>query len=79
VNLTGTPWLGTAGAGDVLAGLCGALAASTGADLVRVGAVAAWLHGSAAVRASAGGPISASDVARAVPGVLARALGAGTG
>jgi hydroxyethylthiazole kinase-like uncharacterized protein yjeF len=77
VNLTGTPWLGTAGAGDVLAGLCGALAASTEADLVRVGAVAAWLHGSAAVVASAGGPITAADLAGAVPGVIARALGDG--
>jgi hydroxyethylthiazole kinase-like uncharacterized protein yjeF len=75
VNLTSTAWLGTAGAGDVLAGLCGALAASTGADLVTVGAVAAWLHGRAAQAASAGGPIGAADVARAVPGVVARVLG----
>jgi hypothetical protein len=44
-----------------------------------VGAVAAWLHGSAAVDASGGGPITASDVARAVPGVVARALGGAPG
>jgi hydroxyethylthiazole kinase-like uncharacterized protein yjeF len=73
VNTAATPWLGTAGAGDVLAGLCGALAASSGADLVLVGAVAAWLHGSAA--ALAGGPLVAGDVAAALPDVLRRFLG----
>jgi len=75
VNTAGTPWLGTAGAGDVLAGLCGALAASSGAELARVGAVAAWLHAAAAVEASGGGPIVAGDVAAALPRVLARVLG----
>jgi NAD(P)H-hydrate repair Nnr-like enzyme with NAD(P)H-hydrate dehydratase domain len=73
VNTTGTDWLATAGAGDVLAGLCGALAANSGGDLVQVGAVATWLHGSAAVRA--GGPLTAGAVAAALPGVIAGALG----
>jgi hydroxyethylthiazole kinase-like uncharacterized protein yjeF len=73
VNTTGTDWLATAGAGDVLAGLCGALAANSGGDLVQVGAVATWLHGSAAVRA--GGPLTAGAVAAALPGVIAAALG----
>jgi hydroxyethylthiazole kinase-like uncharacterized protein yjeF len=73
VNTAGTSWLGTAGAGDVLAGLCGALAASSGADLTLVGAVAAWVHGQAA--ALAGGPLVAGDVAAVVPDVLRRCLG----
>jgi len=73
VNTTGAPWLGTAGAGDVLAGLCGALLAATAdseMDLVQVGAVAAWLHGAAATLAGAGGPVVAGDVAAALPRVL---------
>jgi hydroxyethylthiazole kinase-like uncharacterized protein yjeF len=73
VNTTGTDWLATAGAGDVLAGLCGALAANSGGELAEVGAVAAWLHGAAAVHAA--GPVTAGAVAAALPGVIARALG----
>nr|CAA9356777.1 MAG: NAD(P)H-hydrate epimerase / ADP-dependent (S)-NAD(P)H-hydrate dehydratase [uncultured Nocardioidaceae bacterium] len=73
VNTTGTDWLATAGAGDVLAGLCGALAANSGGDLAEVGAVATWLHGSAAVRAA--GPLTAGAVAAALPAVIATALG----
>jgi hydroxyethylthiazole kinase-like uncharacterized protein yjeF len=76
VNLTGNPWLATAGAGDVLAGLIGALLAAGAMpyDAARVGA---WLHGSAATWASQGGPIVAADVAAAVPQVV-RHLLAGT-
>ena len=44
VNGTGTPWLATAGTGDVLAGIAGALLA-TGLPAVEAGAVAAHLHG----------------------------------
>ena len=77
VNTTGTPWLATAGAGDVLAGLCGALLAS-GLDPIDAGSVAAWLHGSAATLASGGGPITAPQVACALPEVVARTL-RGTG
>jgi hydroxyethylthiazole kinase-like uncharacterized protein yjeF len=73
VNTTGTPWLATAGAGDVLAGLCGALTAgwvAPAGDMADVGATAAWLHGSAATLASGGGPIVAGDVAAALPAVI---------
>jgi hydroxyethylthiazole kinase-like uncharacterized protein yjeF len=73
VNTTGTPWLATAGAGDVLAGLCGALLAS-GLDPLDAGSVAAWLHGSAATLASGGGPVTAPQVAAALPEVVARTL-----
>lgn len=70
VNLSGTPWLATAGAGDVLAGLAGSLLAA-GADPRTAGSVAAFVHGAAAVAANPGGPVTAGRVADAVPGVLA--------
>ncbi|WP_432501721.1 NAD(P)H-hydrate epimerase [Kineococcus arenarius] len=70
-------WLATAGAGDVLAGVLGAALASRADDLARdpalaaeVAADAAVLHGWAAELASAGGPLSALDVAEAVPAAL---------
>jgi hydroxyethylthiazole kinase-like uncharacterized protein yjeF len=70
VNLSGTPWLGTAGSGDVLAGFAGSLLAG-GLDARDAGSVAAFLHGAAAVRANPDGPVTASDVARALPEVVA--------
>ncbi len=73
VTTTGTPWLAVAGAGDVLGGLCGALLAA-GLTPYDAGAVGSWLHGAAATLASAGGPISAPDVAAAVPRVIASLL-----
>jgi ADP-dependent NAD(P)H-hydrate dehydratase / NAD(P)H-hydrate epimerase len=68
-----TPWLATAGAGDVLAGIAGALLAA-GLSPFDAGAVAASVHGRAARRASAGGPIVSADVASAVPAVVADLL-----
>jgi ADP-dependent NAD(P)H-hydrate dehydratase / NAD(P)H-hydrate epimerase len=73
VNTTGTPWLATAGTGDVLAGLCGALLAA-GLDPLDAGSVGAWLHGSAATLASADGPVTAPSVAAALPAAVRRAL-----
>ena len=67
-----TPWLATAGAGDALAGILGALV-STHADAPRlapVAAAAAWIHGEAARRASAGGPFTILDLCAAIPGVV---------
>jgi hydroxyethylthiazole kinase-like uncharacterized protein yjeF len=73
VNPTGTPALGTAGSGDVLAGLCGALLAG-GLDPFDAGSLGAWLHGLAGRLASAdGAPIAASDVVAALPAAF-RAL-----
>lgn len=66
VNTSGVPWLATAGAGDVLAGLCGALVAA-GLDPFDAASAGAWLHGAAAARAGGGGPVTAPEVARALP------------
>ncbi|WP_137993914.1 NAD(P)H-hydrate dehydratase [Streptomyces vilmorinianum] len=66
VNPTGTSWLATAGSGDVLSGLAGSLLAS-GLRALDAGSVAAYLHGLAARRSSAGAPIAAGDVAAALP------------
>jgi ADP-dependent NAD(P)H-hydrate dehydratase / NAD(P)H-hydrate epimerase len=71
VNTTGTPWLATAGTGDVLAGLAGALLAQ-GLLPPQAAIAAAYLHGLAARIAARGdsdgeAPIGASDVARALP------------
>lgn len=64
VNPTGTPWLATAGSGDVLAGLVGALLAAGLADLDAASA-GAYLHGLAARLAQP--PLTASEVADALP------------
>lgn len=87
---SGTPWLATAGTGDVLAGAIGAVVAgapagSPGAlssdDLGPFAATGVWLHGRAAALAAAdlgpaGGPITARDVAAALPRAVAEALSA---
>jgi hydroxyethylthiazole kinase-like uncharacterized protein yjeF len=73
VTTVGPPWLATAGAGDVLAGLVGALLA-TGLDPFDAASLGSWLHGAAAALASGGGPLAAGDVARALPKVCARLL-----
>jgi hydroxyethylthiazole kinase-like uncharacterized protein yjeF len=67
VNLTGTPWLGTAGSGDVLAGIAGSLLAS-GLEPHDAGSIAAYLHGRAAEALR--GPVTASDIADTLPLVL---------
>ena len=69
VTTTGLPWLATAGAGDVLAGLIGALLAA-GLEPWDAAAVGSWVHGAAGTEASGGGPIVAGDVAHALGDVL---------
>jgi hydroxyethylthiazole kinase-like uncharacterized protein yjeF len=66
VTTVGPPWLATAGAGDVLAGLCGALLAA-GLDPFDAGSAGSWLHGAAAGLAGRGGPLTAPAVAAALP------------
>ncbi|QIG38254.1 NAD(P)H-hydrate dehydratase [Microbacterium sp. 4R-513] len=85
----GTPWLATAGTGDVLGGVVGALVAGAADDgsldaerLARLAASGAWLHGHAANLAAAaagkgGGPITALDVADALPRAVAEVLAGG--
>ena len=73
VTTTGVPWLATAGAGDVLAGLIGALVAA-GLTPYDAASVGSWLHGAAATEASAGGPLTASRVAAGIPRVVRETL-----
>lgn len=69
VTSTGTPWLATAGAGDVLGGLIGSLLAA-GLDPFNAASVGSWLHGAAAQIASAGGPMTALAVAKSIPAAI---------
>lgn len=64
VNLSGNPWLATAGAGDVLAGFIGSLLAS-GMDTHEAASVGAYLHGFAADLVV--GPLRASHIAEMLP------------
>lgn len=67
VNPTGTPWLATAGSGDVLSGLAGALLAQGVEPVSAAGAAAAFLHGLAGRLAARDAPIGATDVLAALP------------
>lgn len=69
----GPHWLATAGSGDVLAGIAGALL-SGGLDPLDAGAFAVVVHGLAGQLASRGGPASASAVLDAVPAAVASLL-----
>lgn len=82
----GPAWLATAGSGDVLGGVLGALVATHAREidedghtaLAALAATAAWVHGRAGERASDGGPIVALDIVGELPGVvreLVRAAG----
>jgi hydroxyethylthiazole kinase-like uncharacterized protein yjeF len=71
VNRTGTSALATAGSGDVLAGLAGALLAS-GLSPLDAGSVAAHIHGLAGqLAARLSGYPTATDILEALPVVLA--------
>ncbi|WP_129841866.1 NAD(P)H-hydrate dehydratase [Streptomyces sp. RFCAC02] len=69
VNTTGTPWLATAGTGDVLSGLTGALLA-TGLSPLDAASTGAHLHGLAGSLAPV--PPTASTVAEALPAAWRR-------
>ena len=75
VNPTGTPWLATAGSGDVLSGLVGSLLAG-GLSAPTAAAVGAFVHGIAGQRAAASGPPTAEDVLHELRGGL-RSVAAG--
>ena len=74
VNGTGTPWLATAGTGDVLSGIAGALLA-TGLTAAESGAVGAHLHGRTAQLAARRGPLLAGDLVRRLPEAVGRVRG----
>jgi hydroxyethylthiazole kinase-like uncharacterized protein yjeF len=77
VNTTGTGWLATAGTGDVLSGLAGALLAQR-VEAGKAAAAAAFLHGIAARNGSAGAGLAASGAGGAVVGQPGQApIGAG--
>ena len=79
-----THWLATAGSGDILGGILGALVATNhvalatdAGVLTKLAATASWVHGEAARRASdaaGGGPIVALDIAATLPGVIGSLL-----
>ncbi|RFU23405.1 NAD(P)H-hydrate dehydratase [Geodermatophilus marinus] len=71
VNGTGTSWLATAGTGDVLSGIAGAVLA-TGLDPAEAAATAAHLHGRVGQVAAERGPLLAGDLVRRLPETLAR-------
>jgi hydroxyethylthiazole kinase-like uncharacterized protein yjeF len=78
---TAPSWLATAGAGDALGGILGALVATHSAEvladpamLARLAATACVVHGLAAGRASGGGPLTILDLAAAVPATIAGLL-----
>ncbi|ADD40725.1 NAD(P)H-hydrate dehydratase [Stackebrandtia nassauensis] len=73
-NPTGDPSLATAGSGDVLAGLLGAMLAA-GVPPERAAMSAAFLHGLAGREAANHGPVTASGIAKALPTAISRALG----
>ncbi|MFJ6696031.1 NAD(P)H-hydrate dehydratase [Streptomyces sp. NPDC091272] len=77
VNPTGTGWLATAGSGDVLSGLTGALLAA-GLDPLDAASVGAYLHGLAGRRAARGAPVKAGDVAAEIAGAWRDVRGEGT-
>ena len=76
-----TPWLATAGTGDVLAGIIGALVATNTIEilndvnhLARVAATGAYIHARAAKNASRGGPISAEMIVTEISGAVSQLL-----
>jgi ADP-dependent NAD(P)H-hydrate dehydratase / NAD(P)H-hydrate epimerase len=76
-----TPWLATAGSGDVLAGIIGSIVTTNTIEilndanrLAEVAATGALIHLLAADKASSGGPISAQKIIAKIPEVITTIL-----
>jgi NAD(P)H-hydrate repair Nnr-like enzyme with NAD(P)H-hydrate dehydratase domain len=78
VNPTGTAWLASAGSGDVLSGMTGALLAG-GLSGLDAASCAAYLHGAAArlavARHGGAAPLIADDVVAEIPAAVAAVAG----
>ncbi|GLS45426.1 NAD(P)H-hydrate dehydratase [Methylobacterium brachythecii] len=73
INDHGSPYLGTAGSGDVLGGLIAGLLAQ-GMEPFEAACAGVWLHGDAGLRHGPG--LIAEDIPEMMPEVLAELLGA---
>jgi hydroxyethylthiazole kinase-like uncharacterized protein yjeF len=76
-----TPWLATAGTGDVLAGIIGALVATNTVEILNdynhlayVAATGAMIHARAAESASNGGPINSEAIIEFIPRVITQLI-----
>jgi NAD(P)H-hydrate repair Nnr-like enzyme with NAD(P)H-hydrate dehydratase domain len=76
-----TPWLATAGSGDVLAGIIGSIVTTNTIEilndanrLAEVAATGALIHLLAAEKTSNGGPISAQQIIPKISEVIAKVI-----